>query len=109
MTPSAHAAAPARAPEEALLEAVRAVLTQAGDAERAVGQQAYMKSRMPYHGVTTPEQRKHFRALFESHVFNTFELWQAAVLSLWRGALFREERYAAIELSGAKIYSGVSG
>lgn len=87
-----------------LFDEVRRLLSEAGDPERARGQQAYMKSEMPFHGVTSPEQRKIYRALFSTHVLDTIEAWQEAVMLLWREARFREERYAAIELSGAKIY-----
>ena len=45
------------APDSALVVAVRAALAGAGDPVRAAGQQAYMKSAMPYRGLTSPELR----------------------------------------------------
>ena len=42
------------APDSALVMAVRAALAGAGDPVRAAGQQAYMKSSMPYRGLTSP-------------------------------------------------------
>ena len=67
--------------------------------------QAYMKSAMPYRGVTMPALRIITRRLFSEHPLATAEEWQAAILELWRGAKFREERYAAVELAGAKRYA----
>jgi 3-methyladenine DNA glycosylase AlkD len=62
--------------------------------------QAYMKSAMPYLGVTAPELRRVCRELFAAYPFKDSESWRADVLSTWRGAAYREERYAAIALSG---------
>ena len=36
------------------LEDLRAEMAAAGDPEKAVGQQRYMKSAMPYRGLTLP-------------------------------------------------------
>ena len=41
-----------------LVAALRDGLAARADAARAPGMQAYMKSTMPYRGVTTPEQRR---------------------------------------------------
>ena len=38
--------------DAALVAAVRSALAEAGDPDVAPGQQAYMKSEMPYHGIT---------------------------------------------------------
>lgn len=65
-----------------------------GDAERAVAQQAYMKSAMPYYGLKLPEVRSICRELFADTSL-TCDEWRALVLELWRGARRREERYAA--------------
>ena len=51
------------APDSALVVAVRAALAGAGDPVRAAGQQAYMKSSMPYRGITSPELRALLRPL----------------------------------------------
>jgi 3-methyladenine DNA glycosylase AlkD len=60
--------------------------------------QAYMKSTMPYHGVTSPRVDVICRKVFAEHPFPTCDEWHAAILELWRGARYREERYAAIRL-----------
>ena len=75
-----------------------------GDARRAAGAQAYMKSEMPFVGVTVPAMRKACKAVFQEHPLPTAASWRKQVLSLWRNAEFREERYAAIELTGFKAY-----
>lgn len=64
--------------------------------------QAYMKSTMPYHGVPTPLLRRVCKATFVDVQFATASHWQAQVLALWRGARFREERYAALYLTSDK-------
>jgi 3-methyladenine DNA glycosylase AlkD len=62
--------------------------------------QAYMKSEMPYLGVTAPKVRGVCREVFASYPFVDAMTWRSDVLSLWRGAKHREERYAAIALVG---------
>ena len=64
--------------------------------------QAYMKSAMPYHGVPAPLLREVCREIFSDVGFDSASDWRAQVLSLWRNARFREERYAALYLSGDK-------
>jgi 3-methyladenine DNA glycosylase AlkD len=83
-----------------LLHIVRAELSRAADPSRAPGMQAYMKSALPYHGVSAVPFRQLCRRLFADLTFADADEWQRAVLALWRGARFREERYAAVELSG---------
>jgi 3-methyladenine DNA glycosylase AlkD len=88
--------------QTALARAVRAVLADAADPSRAAGMQAYMKSAMPFLGVSAGPLRQACKALFKNLAWPYNESWQHDVLTLWRGAEFREERYAAIELTGVK-------
>jgi 3-methyladenine DNA glycosylase AlkD len=85
-----------------LLLRVRRELRRAGDPRRALGAQAYMKSAMPYHGVTTELLRSTWKVVFADLVLPTRDDWRDLVLELWRGAKFREERYAALALAGDK-------
>jgi 3-methyladenine DNA glycosylase AlkD len=62
--------------------------------------QKYMKSTMPYHGVQTALLEKTCKQLFCDLDLPSAEVWRDYVLGLWRGAKYREERYAAILLSG---------
>lgn len=89
-----------------LVEEVRSELRSAADPAKAGPMQAYMKSSMPYYGVQTPEHRRLCRRVFAAHPLSSHEEWQAAVFALWRKATHREERYAAIGLTGYKLYDG---
>jgi 3-methyladenine DNA glycosylase AlkD len=66
--------------------------------------EAYMKSALPFYGVQMRGQRAVFRRAFAEQPLASFEHWRATVLALWREAAFREERYAAIELTGDRAY-----
>jgi len=59
-----------------------------------------MKSAMPFHGVSAPDLRRVCREVFAGCRFPSAVAWRGAVLAFWRGARCREERHAAIELSG---------
>jgi 3-methyladenine DNA glycosylase AlkD len=87
---------------EGLLRRLRKALRLAGDPLKAPVMQAYMKSAMPYHGVATPLLRRICKETFADVEFSTASHWEAQVLGLWREALFREERYAALYLAGDK-------
>jgi 3-methyladenine DNA glycosylase AlkD len=86
----------------ALLVELRKALRAAGDPAKAPIMQAYMKSTMAYHGVPTPLLRELCRHVFADLQFANAADWQAQVLNLWRNARFREERYAALKLTGHK-------
>ena len=85
-----------------LLARLRQELAAAGDPQKAIGQQAYMKSAMPYHGVPTPVARKIFAAVFKDVAFADAAAWEREVRAIWLGATHREERYAALHLAGHK-------
>ncbi len=89
-----------------LLAAVRAGLAEAADPARAPAMQAYMKSDMPYHGVASAPARAVFTRVFADLDLGTEARWRDAVLELWRGAAFREERYAAVHLTGDRRAAG---
>jgi 3-methyladenine DNA glycosylase AlkD len=86
--------------DSTLQQSVRRALRRAADPSRAAAMQAYMKSEMPYLGVTAPKVRGVCREVFASYAFVDAMTWRSDVLSLWRGAEHREERYAAIALAG---------
>ena len=64
--------------------------------------QAYMKSSMPYHGVPTPALRALCKRVFADVDLPSAATWRQQALTLWRDAAFREERYAAINLTGLR-------
>ncbi len=80
----------------ALAIAVRSALAAAGNLERAKQQQAYMKSAMPYRGVTLPEVRRITKAALREHPLDDQRNLIATVSALWDDAKYREERYAAL-------------
>ena len=80
-------------------------LREAADPIRAPQQQRYMKSEMPYLGVTVPECRRIAGSVFRMLPLTTADAWETAILALWRAAAYREERYAAIELLNFPRYA----
>jgi len=90
------------APETSIARSVRAALAEVADPARAPGMQTYMKSAMPYLGVSAVPLRQVCKALFKDTCWPDGDAWQHDVLAIWRDAAFREERYAAIELAGVK-------
>lgn len=90
----------------ALVGAVREGLAAAADPERAVQQQRYMKSTMPFRGLTTPARRAVVDPLLASHRLLDRAQWEVTVRTLWDEAAYREERYAAEALAGHRRYRG---
>lgn len=77
-------------------DSIRHALQESADPVRAAGQQAYMKSSMPFWGVTLPETRRITREAARG-IPDPLALLEAAE-DLWDGASRREERYAAMAL-----------
>jgi len=67
--------------------------------------QEYMKSAMPYYGVPGPQQRAIWTRIFRANTLRSRPEWRNAALALWRGAEFREERYAAVALTDLRMYA----
>lgn len=84
---------------EELVTAVRSGLAAGGDPERAVQQQRYMKSALPYRGYTSPELKALLSPLLAPYRPADRATWEATVRSLWDDATHREERYAAIAVA----------
>ncbi|MGV9298975.1 DNA alkylation repair protein [Amycolatopsis sp. NPDC003676] len=89
---------------EALITAVRTGLAELADPVKAPEMRAYMKSAMPFRGVPKPPRGKLMKALLAEHVLPDRVTFTETVLALWREAEYREERYAAIDLSGHRAY-----
>lgn len=96
--------APRRDPPEALQTAIRDRLSAIADPARAEPMRAYMKSEMPFYGVGAVPLRKACKEVFAEHPLADEAAWKQAVFKLWREARFREERYVALELTGARAY-----
>lgn len=87
------------------------MLAAAGDPERAVGQQRYMKSVMPYYGMTSADLKRALLPLLAAPSFGLASEgeWQGTVKALWDNASHREERYAAQALLGHRRYGAWLG
>ena len=66
--------------------------------------QAYMKSAMPYLGVSSPARAVVLREAFAAHLIEGFDAWHDTALALWREATHREECYSAIALASHRAY-----
>jgi 3-methyladenine DNA glycosylase AlkD len=91
-------------PNPGLVAAIRAALADpaVGDPERAVSQRAYMKSPMPFRGLSKPELTVVLRPLLRDRALapHTREEWSDAVRDLVDHATHREEWYAALAVAG---------
>jgi 3-methyladenine DNA glycosylase AlkD len=85
-----------------LLMGLRRELSRVAHRKRAPAMQAYMKSEMTFLGVGAVAMRAACRKAFAGVEFKSAAQWRDAVLSIWRGARYREERYGAVELSGIR-------
>jgi 3-methyladenine DNA glycosylase AlkD len=83
--------------EAPLLLRLRRELKRVAVAANAPAMQAYMKSDMPYHGVSAAARRDACRRVITAYPIASARGWRRDALALWDGATHREERYAAIE------------
>ena len=88
-----------------LVTRIRTELAAAGDPERATGQQQYMKSALPFHGITTPELTKLLKPILAGHRIDDRNVWEATIRALWDHATHREQWYAALALADHKHYA----
>ena len=95
---------PGKLADQKLFAELKAAFAAAADPERAAGQQAYMKSAMPFHGVQMPELRRLCRAAFTANPLESRNAWIDTIELIWWNATHREERHAALELLAAKAY-----
>jgi 3-methyladenine DNA glycosylase AlkD len=86
------------------ISTVRTALEERADPVRAAGQQRYMKSAMPYHGLTSPELKIALRPILRDIVLESKDEWLATVEALWSQATHREEWYAALALARHRPY-----
>lgn len=92
-----------------LIATIRSGLRSAADPVRAAGAQAYMKSHMPSLGVRVPAVRRIVTAAASELPPASLDELTSTVLELWRSAAGREERYAAIDLTGLTLAAGELG
>ena len=89
-----------------LVDAIHAALARHADPARAAGQQRYMKSAIPYRGLTSPQLTAALRPILADAGFRIADRdsWQATIRSLWDEVAYREEWYAAIALARYRTY-----
>ncbi len=90
--------------QSTLVAEVRRRLEAAADPERAPAMRAYMRSELPFRGVSAVPLRKLCREVFDRHRLAGEATWRSVVLDLWDNAAYREERYAAVALTGHRFY-----
>lgn len=99
-----------RATGPGLVDAIRAALADpaVADPERAVAQRAYMKSPMPFRGLSKPELAGILGPLLRDPALapRTREEWADAVCSLVDHATHREEWYAALAVAAHRSARG---
>jgi 3-methyladenine DNA glycosylase AlkD len=93
------------AASQKLIRALRKALRELADPVKAPVMKAYLKSEMPYLGIQAVPFRKATKGVLGAHPAGSFEDWRDTAQVLWRGARYREERYAAIELVGYRSYA----
>lgn len=89
-----------------LADAVRLALREHADPSIARGQQAYMKSAIPFLGVRVPEVRRLTRTTARSCPPADLDALGRAARELWDDAAYREERYAATALTALPLATG---
>lgn len=89
-----------------LVAAVKDELAAAADPGRAPKMQAYMKSAMPYLGVALAAVRAVTKAAARQYPPRSVFHLRATATALWRGATYREHRYAATALTSLRISDG---
>jgi 3-methyladenine DNA glycosylase AlkD len=91
---------------EDLVTIIRRSLREHADPDLAPGQQAYMKSSMPFLGVRVPEVRRLTKAAARSRPPAGLDDLEGSVRRLWDEATHREERYAATALTALRLARG---
>lgn len=91
-----------------LARRIRSTLREHADPERAVLQQAYMKSAMPFLGLGNTQRRTVLKPVLDEEVpqLASHAAWESAIRSLWDGATHREERYAALQIARHRAATG---
>ena len=93
-------------PHPDFASAVRDALAARANPERAAGQQRYMKSALPYHGLTSPELAVALRPILRDPglAMRSRDEWATTIREVWEEATHREEWYAALALAKHRAY-----
>jgi len=88
-----------------LVAEISGALDARRDPQRALQQQAYMKSAMPFYGISVPQVRAIMQGIGKARQPDLATVAEAS-RSLWDAAEYREDRYAAIGLTGLAVAKG---
>jgi 3-methyladenine DNA glycosylase AlkD len=93
-------------PGQRLVVAIRGALPPHADPARAAAQQRYMKSALPYLGLTSPTLRVALRPLLADPAYQLTDRsdWEAGIRALVDQATYREHWYAAVALARHRSY-----
>ena len=84
---------------KSILDQLRQEFSAAADPNRAIRQQKYMKSRLPYYGLPTELNRKLSMKIFKKHPPQDNTKYREIILYLFNNATHREEWYAGMALA----------
>ena len=93
-------------PNQALVESVLSGLSAAADPVRAAKQQQYMKSSLPYYGVSVPEVRRTAKTALREFPIQSRAQFEATISHLWDNVTHREQWYAALAIGAAPANRG---
>ncbi|MCK5632354.1 DNA alkylation repair protein [bacterium] len=86
--------------QKKLLEVLQKEFAEYANEERAQGQQRYMKSSMPFWGITLPEVKKICNKIFKNFVPQNNTEYRSIILYLFKNAHCREEWHAGMQYAG---------
>lgn len=89
-----------------LVDQIRTRLAEGADPERAAGAKAYLKSQDAHLGVRMPQVRAIVKDAARTYPPASLDELLAEATELWRGASYREEKHAAIDLTGLRLALG---
>lgn len=84
-----------------LIDTIVMSLEAQANPERAEQQQRYMKSPIPFYGVTVPEVRRLTKAALRDNPIGSRKDFEATLLSMWDNVTRREQWYAALTIATA--------
>lgn len=89
---------------DGLVQDMREVMAEWADPDRAEAQREYMKSPLPFYGISAPDLRAALRDPLKAHRLASFEDWEQAIRTLWDTARHREDWYAALAIAQYRWY-----
>lgn len=82
-----------------MIDALRASFAAHAEPALAGPMQAYTKSALPFYGIPAPLRRAVTAGAVKAQPLSDTAALKRTMLALWRGARYREERYAALDIA----------